>query len=220
MISDNAGQAKKYFERADQLFNSIYTGEKSAFSRWLDNTLRADIQLRFVMTLEEIQKRKPDSILDIGVGPGQYLEAYIQLGIPDISALDFSHSMLDLAKMRVGPVPSNIKLKFIAADFMRAEFDRKYDLTVAMGVFDYVAEPEKFLGKMKALSSRAALVSFPAVNPIRTPIRKFRYFFKRCPVYFYTRKKIELLAEACGFKSWRILKFRRGARDFWVKFEC
>lgn len=220
MAANNSELTRQYFERADQLFNSIYTGEKSAFGRWLDKKLRTDIELRFKLTLQSLQKNHPQSILDIGIGPGQYLQAYINLEIPDITVMDFSEAMIELARKRVGEVPETVKVSYHTEDFMAAEIERVYDVTIAMGVFDYVENPVKFLSKMKAISTQNVLVSFPAVNIIRTPIRKFRYFFKRCPVYFYTRKKIEDISMSCGFDSYQIVKFNRGARDYWVSFEC
>ncbi len=213
-------QVKQYFERSHELFNTIYTGEKSAFGRWLDRLLRPDIEQRFVLTLEEIQTTKPDSVLDVGVGPGQYLKAYAELGVPEIIGLDISAPMIELARQGVGKPPDGVKVSYIVSDFMDQDFEISFGVSVAMGVLDYIAEPVGFLTKMKNLTSQSVLISFPSLSVWRTPIRKLRYAYKRCPVYFYTRKKIEVLARHCGFKSCEIIKIKGSGMDYWVKYEC
>jgi len=213
-------KVKQYFERSHELFNTIYTGEKSAFGRWLDRFLRPDMEQRFVLTLKEIQTANPDSVLDVGVGPGQYLKAYAELSVPEIVGLDFSAPMIELAKKKVGQPPDGVKVSYILNDFMDQEFNRSFGISVAMGVLDYIAEPIGFLTRMKNLTSQYVLISFPSISIWRTPIRKLRYAYKRCPVYFYTRKKIEALARNCGFKSCEIIKIKGSGMDYWVRFEC
>lgn len=220
MPANDAEKVRDYFERASDLFNSIYTGEKSAFGRLLDKLLRPDLKERFVLTLREIQHEKPQSLIDIGVGPGQYLKAYVELGVPRITALDFSKPMLDLAENLVGEPPGGVQVSYVVADFMEYEPDQNYDISIAMGVFDYVADPETFLLKMKNISNRCVLASFPSISVWRTPIRKVRYAYKRCPVYFYNRARIETLARKIGFKDFEITKIRGSGMDYFVRFDC
>ncbi len=220
MTSNDTEKVRGYFERASDLFNSIYTGEKSAFGRWLDRALRPDLKERFVLTLREIQKEKPQSLIDIGVGPGQYLKAYAELGVPQITGLDFSRPMLDLARKLVGEPPEGTEISYVVADFMDFEQDQQYDISIAMGVFDYVADPEAFLFKMKNITSKCVLASFPSISVWRTPIRKIRYAYKRCPVYFYNRARIETLAKKIGFKDFEITKIRGSGMDYFVRFDC
>lgn len=209
-----------YFERASQLFNSIYTGEKSGFGRWLDKVLRPDLRERFVLTMKAVQDTQPGTLLDVGVGPGQYLKAYVELSVPQITVLDFSQPMLDLAEKLVGQIPAGQTVNYILSDFMKADLTQKYDMSVAMGVFDYIPEADKFLLKMKEHSNHSVLASFPSISLWRTPIRKVRYKYKRCPVYFYRRSGIEKLARDCNFKKWEIVKIKGSGMDYWVQFFC
>lgn len=215
----DAEKVRIYFERASDLFNSIYTGEKSAFGRWVDRLLRPDLRERFLLTLREIQKESPQSVLDVGVGPGQYLKAYVELGVPKIAGLDFSKPMLDLAKKLVGKPPEGIEISYIVSDFMEADLENKYDISIAMGVFDYIADPLAFIKKMKENSNKCVLASFPSISVWRTPIRKIRYAYKRCPVYFYNKTKIERLSNEAGFKDFRIVKIKGSGMDYWVRFD-
>ncbi len=217
---NDSKQVKSYFERASQLFNSVYTGEMSPLSRFLNRILRRDMRERFLLTLREVQKERPQSLIDIGVGPGQYLKAYVELGVPQIIGLDFSEPMLDLAKKLVGTPPEGVEVIYTVADFTEAEINQKYDISVAMGVYDYIAEPQDFLLKMKNISNICVLASFPSISIWRTPIRKVRYAWKRCPVYFYNRARIEALAEKVGFKEIEIIKIKGSGMDYFVRFDC
>jgi SAM-dependent methyltransferase len=215
----DAEKVRIYFERASDLFNSIYTGEKSSAGRLIDKLVRPDLKERFLLTLREIQKEKPESLLDVGVGPGQYLKAYAELGVPHIMGLDFSKPMLELAKKLVGDPPAGVEVSYIVSDFMQAELNNKFDIVIAMGVFDYIHEPLMFLKKMKQYTNKCVLASFPSISVWRTPIRKIRYAYKRCPVYFYNRAKITDLSEGAGFKDLRIVKIKGSGMDYWVRFD-
>lgn len=216
---ENNTKVQAYFERANRLFNSIYTGEKSAFGRYLDKVLRPDMKKRFVLTVNEIQKRQPQRLIDIGIGPGQYLKAYTEIGVPCTTALDFSAPMLDLAKELVGELPSGVEVEYVVEDFMDTDLEHKYDIAVAMGVLDYIRNPLEFISKIRQSITDCALISFPSISIWRTPIRKMRYWYKRCPVFFYTRNEIEVLARDAGFRSSYIHKIRGSGMDFWARFE-
>lgn len=215
----DAEKVRIYFERASDLFNSIYTGEKSAFGRLTDKLLRPDLKERFLLTLREIQKEKPESVLDVGVGPGQYIKAYVGLQVPEIFGLDFSQPMLNLASKLVGEDTGASKVSYIVSEFMDYKFERKFDISVAMGVLDYIEDQVAFLRKMREISNKCAIVSFPSISIWRTPIRKARYFIKRCPVHFYTPDMILRFSHEAGFKSYKLIKIWGSGMDYWVRFD-
>ena len=84
---------------------------------------------------------------------------------------------------------------------MQAEFTERFDICVGIGVFDYVASPELFLEKMSSLANQHLILSFPSKSPTRMPIRKARYWVKRCPVYFYDRDEVASLVSGLGSAS-------------------
>jgi hypothetical protein len=45
------------------------------------------------------------------------------------------------------------------------------------------------------------------------PLRKIRYVLKKCPVYFYTTRRIEELASQAGFSSVEITKIPGAGMD-------
>jgi len=73
-----------------------------------------------------------------------------------------------------------------------------YDVAVALGVFDYIADPDELLRRM----SRAAphvVASFPAPG-LRLELRKVRYGLRGVHVHGYDATDISALAERCGLE--------------------
>ena len=95
---------------------------------------------------------------------------------------------------------------------MEINFNRHFDIALAIGVFDYISRPRPFLEKMRSVAKEGLIMSFPSKSPIRTPIRKARYWWKRCPVYFYDRRMIETLVAGLG--RYRILKIPGQGMDY------
>jgi hypothetical protein len=85
-----------------------------------------------------------------------------------------------------------------------------------MGVMDYVADAAAFLQELKALVLESAALSFPSRHWLRTPIRRFRYRLRRCPVYFYDADQIHGLCANAGFGQIRIQKIPGAGMDFFV----
>src|SRR5581483_9626206 len=77
-------------------------------------------------------------------------------------------------------------------------------VVAALGVFDYMEDPEKLLLRMMELSSGKVVGSFPGYSMLRAPLRKVRYTLKGCPVHFYTRARIERLCQNCGLRDFVI----------------
>ena len=76
---------------------------------------------------------------------------------------------------------------------MAYRFDREFDVTLAIGLFDYVADCVPFLKKMQRLSRRKVVATFPRKWTWRAPVRKVRLALRGCPVYFFTRPQVERL---------------------------
>ena len=63
--------------------------------------------------------------------------------------------------------------EFREANFLDANFDEKFDVSIAMGVFDYLPDPETFLRKMASVTTSKVIASFPGHSLFRKPLRKF-----------------------------------------------
>lgn len=75
----------------------------------------------------------------------------------------------------------------------------RFDLVVALGVFDYVEQPEAFLRHMASFADQAIYGSFPGWTLVRTPLRKIRYALRGCPTHFYRQGELRELFDAVGF---------------------
>jgi hypothetical protein len=98
-------------------------------------------------------------------------------------------------------------------DFIEYHFIDKFEICVAIGFFDYVKEPIKYLEKIKRLTIEKAIMSFPAKWRLRNIIRKVRLKILGCPVYFYGRFELEKNLRDAGFKEFSIKNI---GRDYFV----
>lgn len=210
----------QYFDRAAKAFDFLYQEDKmSPFYRFINRKFRRDIYERFKLSINHIIQYKAKSALDVGCGSGRYTLTLAQCGVKRIVNIDASSEMINLAKKRAEYIQSpNINLKFICADFAEFQTEEMFDVVLAIGFFDYVNNPVLVLKKMKALTNHSVIASFPSRSFYRTPIRKLRYYFKNCPVYFYKPEQILLFSEQAGFSKSEITKIKGAGMDYFVTF--
>ena len=100
---------------------------------------------------------------------------------------------------------------------MQMEFPRPFDISLAIGVLDYVDQPQFFLEKMRSITKQWLIMSLPSKSTIRTPLRKGRYWLKHCPVYFYDEEMIQRLVSKMG--DCRLTKIPGQGMDYFVAIE-
>src|SRR5207245_3284014 len=153
--------------------------------------------------------------LDVGCGSGRYAHAFAQLALSRIVGLDVSQKMIKLAIESTGEAQGDGgTLEFVCCDFGAFRTDETFDVVLAMGFFDYVKDPIPVLKRMKELATHSVIASFPSISIYRTPIRKVRYYFKKCPVYFYRRHQILSCAREVGFSRCDVKKIRGAGMDY------
>ena len=202
-----------YFDRVADDFDAIYGG-KGPLGRWIDRHFRRDMYERYRLTFETCGDANGKTVLDIGCGSGRYSIEFDRRGAAQVVGLDFASNMVTLAQQHAGEHGVRDHCRFIVGDFMQMEFSQRFDICIALGVFDYIAQPRPFLEKMRSLANKWLILSFPSESPIRTPIRKVRYWFKRCPVYFYDHATIEALVNGLG--EYQIIKIPGQGMDYFV----
>jgi len=213
-------RAADYFDRKAELFDSLYTLEKSgAIMRYLNRHFRSDIYVRYGLTLDHVRASGARSVLDVGVGSGRYIPGYLEAGVSRVVGVDISTTMLELARQYVqslGSIAGEVEL--IEADIDAFTTAEKFDVVVAMGFFDYLANPQASLRKLRDLAGHSVIASFPSKSVYRTPLRKLRYRIKRCPVYFFDRNQITDLARSAGFSTCNITKIDGAGMDYVATF--
>ena len=97
-----------------------------------------------------------------------------------------------------------------------AETDKKFDLAIGMGLFDYLDQPDYTLTKMLDVADEA-VISFPSPTFPRSQLRTMRYKKQDCPVFYFKEKDVHDLAEKAGAK---VVELRSlNGSGHWVRFK-
>jgi ubiquinone/menaquinone biosynthesis C-methylase UbiE len=196
---------KTYFERTADDFDALYESRSNLRYRF-NQVFRKGLFQRIEKTTQAFEGMEDFSILDVGCGSGRNSALFAQQGARRVVGIDFSAPMLELAREYTSAKHVADRCEFIQADFLEYSFQETFDVVVALGVFDYVADPVRVLKRMGELANEKVVASFPGVSPVRAPLRKFRYALRGCPVYFYTGTKLRQICHDAGLENFRIDK--------------
>ena len=191
-------RVRGHFRAKARSFDRLYD-EEGRLQRFLRPALagRADLAVSIVRSLTD------PSVLDVGCGSGRVGERVLEAGAGRYVGIDFSTPMLDLARVRLaqfGP-----KAELVEGDFLTEPLEGPFDVVLALGLFDYTPEPERFAARMGELSSGAVVASFPRWTWLKGPIRKFRYeVVNDCPIFDYTEEGVDRLFKESGFSAVRL----------------
>jgi len=213
---NNEDKVKQYFEVGAKDFDDIYNWmsgtQDKTLKRLINKLFRKGMVERFKLALEECEPNK--TILDVGCGSGRITIALAELGA-HITGIDYSLQMIELAKeyLKKYEIENNTKLniKFIYSNFIQNyNSAEKFDVSLALGVTDYIQNPIPLLLKMKDLSKERLIVSYPAKFTIQMPLRKIWLWTKKCPVYFYTKKRIKAIYNSINLTHYEIIEVAAG----------
>ena len=213
-------RVKKYFDNIAEDFDGIYDSRGNILDKLINKLFRKGMYERVTLTMEECGNVENKSILDIGCGSGRISLALAESGAC-VTGIDYSSKMVALANDYRRKSKASEKAKFICCDFMQ-DFgnDKLFDITLALGVFDYIRDPAPFLKKVRELTKEQMIASYPAKFTLQTPIRKAWLYTRRCPVYFYTEKKLIAMYKSIGVNDYKIIRMPTDARiptDYLVK---
>jgi ubiquinone/menaquinone biosynthesis C-methylase UbiE len=199
-------KVQQRFERDARSFDAIYRLERSAFWRLVNTTLRKAVFERYAVTFEEAGDVTDKKVLDVGCGSGVYSVDFARRGARRVVGVDFSSNMLALARREAEQHGVADRCEFIQADFLDLELEDAFDISVAMGVFDYVPEQVPFLRKMAALTSGKVIVAFPGHSTLREPARRLRYRLAgKGEIFLYGQDDVERIAEEAGLLHRKII---------------
>lgn len=216
----NENQVTRYFTENAEVFDSLYMEKQMhPIMRYINHNFRSDIYVRYMLSMEYIKSVNAKTVLDVGCGSGRYALGLENQNLTQYHGIDFSPNMIELAKNYTKELQANHQnLTFTCCDFLDFSSEEKYDVIMAMGFFDYTKDPVLYLKKMAGLCRHSVIGTFPSISFYRTPIRKVRYYLKRCPVYFYKPMEIEKYAAEAGFSSCKIQKIKGDGMDNFVTF--
>jgi SAM-dependent methyltransferase len=102
---------------------------------------------------------KPRSVLDLGCGPGTWLEEFKRQGVEDVFGVE--GSWLDPAVLRIPP--ENVRIHDLTTPL---SLGRQFDLAISLEVGEHLP-PTAAAGLVKMLAEHAPVVAFSAAAPLQ-----------------------------------------------------
>ena len=199
MAQDESRQIAQYWDQIAPQFDTIYSGKKSALARGLDHWLRRDMYERFNWVMRKAGDIRNSTVCDVGCGSGRFVSSLAQRGAY-VTGLDFAPQMLDLARELVSKDGVADRCKFVLSDVLDWKTEEKFDLVIAIGFWDYVADPLGRLQVIHSITRGRFLSAWPRAGTWRAAVRKRRLKMVGCPVYFWTHDQVEDYLQRAGFK--------------------
>jgi 2-polyprenyl-3-methyl-5-hydroxy-6-metoxy-1,4-benzoquinol methylase len=207
-------KVKTYFKVKAKEFDDIYSDENSLLKKFTNSLFRKGMKQRFNQTINEcVLSGKGKSVLDIGCGAGRFAFPLDKKGLK-VTGIDYSSEMIEMANLylkRYEKINGKSKIKFKVENFLDETSEKeKFDISIALGVFDYTKDPVPYLKKIKKITKEKAILSFPKKFTLQMPLRSFWLYLRNCPVYFYTRSSIERVLNQSGIKHYKIISVKAG----------
>jgi len=199
---DSMPQVAQYWNHVSADFDAIYTGEgKSSLARALDHWLRKDMYQRFDWVMRESGDLGGRTVCDVGCGSGRFVVEFARRHADHVTGIDVAPEMLKLARALTAQQGSADRCEFVNTDVLDWTTDRVFDVTVAIGFWDYIQNPASRLAVIRRLTGRTFLSAWPRLWTWRVPLRKVRLqYVSGCPVYFYRKPHVLRLLEDAGFR--------------------
>lgn len=200
--SEEIVEQETFWDKEIKNFDAIYSHEKSRFSNALDSLFRKDMYQRFEFTMFHAEPVQGRSFLDVGCGTGRYSLELARRSARRVVGLDISSNMVGTCNKLAKEEHLEEQTVFTQTDLLSYQTDEKFDVTIGIGLFDYIKDPSPVLRKMREHSSQCAIMSFPKLWTWRAPVRKVRLALKNCGCFFYTKTQVGELLKQAGFKRY------------------
>ena len=198
---------ERYFSTHAASFDRLY--ELAPHERLLNRIFRRAVYQRFALTFEHAGDVRGKRILDVGCGSGRYAVEFARRGA-EVVGIDVAPAMLELAQALAHRASVADRCRFERADLMTFANPSPFDVSIAIGVFDYIADPAAFFARICALTRGRVMATFPAQTWPRSPLRRLRYAVHGLPVYFYRPDGIEAIVAVARVQAHRVIPLSAG----------
>jgi len=201
MIRQELEEQRKYWNSELEDFDSIYSGKRGTFGRWIDKTFRWDMYKRFDYTFEHSVPIEGKTILDVGCGTGRFSIEYARRKAARVVGIDVSEEMVKVSRERARDEGFDNVCEFHQSDLLDYNPDSQFDICIGIGLFDYIKDAYPVIDRMAEVASDRTILSFPCKGTLRAAVRKIRLSLKGCPVYFFSEDQIRGYLNRAGFIS-------------------
>ncbi|MBN2379591.1 class I SAM-dependent methyltransferase [candidate division WOR-3 bacterium] len=167
----------------------------------MDKLLRKAMYDRFAYTLKQSEPVVGRTFLDVGCGTGLYSLELARRGAKKVVGLDVADRMIEICKKRAKDAKLDRTTEFVSCDICKYTSNYPFDITIGMGLFDYIKEPTVALNRMREVTEEKVMLSFPVLWSWRTLPRLIRLRLRHCPVFFYSRRQIRGYMNRAGFSK-------------------
>ncbi len=203
-------EVQQYFDKVPKRWDALYSHE-NRFKYVINKWLRKGLFERYRLVFEHCGDLAGARVLDIGCGSGRYSIECVKRGAERVVGVDFAPSMIEYSQKVAQQMGVAEKCEFICDDFLSHQFDRSFDIVLALGFFDYIQEPEPIFKKIARLTPRKFVASFPKFTFFWGIQRHIRYnWIRKCPIYYYSAEQLEHLYKEAPFVRFRIIEGKRG----------
>ena len=194
-------RVRSRFREKAQGFDDLYEDERLSV-----RLLRPGLFRRRQLAVDTVRSYTAPRVLDVGCGSGRIGEFALDAGTRHYVGVDFAEEMIELARGRLERFGERAELTL--GDFLGTPLEGRFEVILALGLFDYLPEPRRFMERMFELCANGGCLvgSFPAWSLMKGPIRKVRYeWIGNCPIFNYDRDGLELMLRDSGFERVEIL---------------
>lgn len=169
----NQTESKK--EQVAEMFNNI-----SQRYDLLNHILSLGIDILWRRkAIKLLQEVKPDKVLDVATGTGDFAIEALRLKPTKITGIDISQGMLDMGKIKMKDKGYDSKIEMLLGDSENLPFnDNMFDaITVGFGVRNF-ENLEKGITEMhRVLSEKGKIAILEFSKPRKFPIKQFYNFY-------------------------------------------
>jgi SAM-dependent methyltransferase len=200
-----ADPVERYFDRRARAYDRRYDRER------LQRIIRPSLLRGRDATVALARSLGGPRVLEAGCGPGRLGEALLAAGVAEYVGVDVSRAMVERAQARLARFGDRATV--IHAPVAAAPVEGPFELVVALGLFDYLDDPEATLGRMTAACAGVLIATFPRWDVVRDPVRTlvYRYGYG-CRLRHYDERRLAALLHDCGLDDATVETRRSGFR--------
>jgi len=198
--------ARRRFRAESERWDAIYSEGGGWIARGWDRLTRSNVRRRFARTFAVAGELGGRTVLDLGCGSGRYLIEAAHRGAARVVGVDFAPEMIALARRLAAGAPRGEVISLECADVLAFDPGERFDLVVANGLFDYVADSARLLARAARLTRGLLVASFPDARAPRAVPRALYWRLRGVGVRLFSRAGIARLAERSGLEPLAIEK--------------